>query len=329
MRDAEGEIIKRYILRELADPERQQFEERLMSDDDFFNLFLLSEDELIEEYVQGGMSVEEREKFEQTFLISPEGRRRLNFNVALDRYVSESSEAERASTSAVEPHPTSLKAFIAAFWIAHKPLAASAVAILVLLLSLSSWLAVRSWRLESQIERLRAEQPGTEEFQQRLRDAEAQVERLQKENRDTQEENERLKQQIARSNNEPKSAGDDGSIRGRIAQIMLLPGLNRSGSDEGKLRITSRTMTVELTLRVESAAGDYKSYSAELKERISRNTIENKTLRPKKRGLETQVIVQARADVFSQGDYVVTLFGITDTGLREKIDDYYFTVLRN
>ena len=51
-------LMRRYLLGQLAEDERQQLEEKMMADNEFFNRVLLAEDEMVEEYVQGEMSGE-------------------------------------------------------------------------------------------------------------------------------------------------------------------------------------------------------------------------------------------------------------------------------
>jgi hypothetical protein len=83
----EDDLFRRYILRELADEEQQRIEERLMTDDAFFERLKISEDELVDEYLAGVLPKSDRERFELFFLTTPEGRQRVSFNTVFNKYV--------------------------------------------------------------------------------------------------------------------------------------------------------------------------------------------------------------------------------------------------
>jgi hypothetical protein len=75
--DVDGERFRRYLLGELSEEESAAVEERYFGDDDVFAAVLAAEDELAEEYLRGGLSGRDRERFERRFLSTPDGRRRL------------------------------------------------------------------------------------------------------------------------------------------------------------------------------------------------------------------------------------------------------------
>ena len=76
--------IRQYLLGHLSDEERQEIEERLMTEDDLFEELEISKGELIEEYCAGELNQDEHQWFERNYLASPEGRQRYTFTVALN-----------------------------------------------------------------------------------------------------------------------------------------------------------------------------------------------------------------------------------------------------
>jgi len=81
------QLLRQYLLGEpLAAAECSKFEERLLTDDEFCEQVDLAEDELIDQYLSAGLSVEERALFEQRFLVTDE--RQVKFKIArsLNRY---------------------------------------------------------------------------------------------------------------------------------------------------------------------------------------------------------------------------------------------------
>jgi hypothetical protein len=82
MSSEDERTIRRYLLQELAEDERRSVEEKMMADDAFFEEITFAEDELVSEYTRCALKGVERQRFEQSFLTTPQGRRDVNFNEA-------------------------------------------------------------------------------------------------------------------------------------------------------------------------------------------------------------------------------------------------------
>jgi hypothetical protein len=76
--------LREYLLGKLTEPEQEKIEERLMIEDDFFEEFEVSKDELVDEYCAGTLENAERQWFEEHFLVTEEGRQRRAFALAMD-----------------------------------------------------------------------------------------------------------------------------------------------------------------------------------------------------------------------------------------------------
>lgn len=85
-------VVKEYLLGNLSLEEQQQIEERLILNRDFFEQVMIVEDELVDEYVYGSLS--ENERFTQHFLSTPQQRQKLRTAKALKRYISELENEE-------------------------------------------------------------------------------------------------------------------------------------------------------------------------------------------------------------------------------------------
>ncbi len=70
-------LLRRYMLGSVLEAERAQVEEKLFHDDSAFALLEETEDELIDDYLLGRLSKQERRQFEEHFLDSPRRRERL------------------------------------------------------------------------------------------------------------------------------------------------------------------------------------------------------------------------------------------------------------
>src|SRR5437868_1961316 len=88
LRPDDQRAIRQYLLGELStESQRRQVEERLMADDDFFEELEISEDELIDQYLNDALTPDERRHFESHFLSATERQRKLGFASALKKYV--------------------------------------------------------------------------------------------------------------------------------------------------------------------------------------------------------------------------------------------------
>ena len=84
----DGSQIKAYLLGELVEEARLEFEKRMMTDNDLYNQVVMAEDELVEEYALGRLSGKEKESFEANFLSTREGREQLSLTSNLIKYAS-------------------------------------------------------------------------------------------------------------------------------------------------------------------------------------------------------------------------------------------------
>jgi anti-sigma factor RsiW len=146
--DAEdNKELRQYLLGDLTQPAQQRVEQRLLTEDDFFEELLLGEEELIDDYVGGNLSVEDRLKFERHFLSTPERHRQLRFARAFRRYAARSNErvvgeSAKAQALAPTPQPTWAERF-RAFWNSWTWALRPAVAVAMLaVISAVLWLVI-------------------------------------------------------------------------------------------------------------------------------------------------------------------------------------------
>jgi len=90
------ERIRRYLLGQLSDGAREEFEQKLLVDEELFEELLVVEDELNDDYLTGELPRDQRLQFEQHFLGVPERQEKLRFARALSRCVTVSRQKERA-----------------------------------------------------------------------------------------------------------------------------------------------------------------------------------------------------------------------------------------
>jgi CHAT domain-containing protein/tetratricopeptide (TPR) repeat protein len=95
------ERIRRYLMGQLSDGAREEFERDLLASDGLFEELLVVEDEIIDEYLAGKLSAEERAGFEGHFLATSERHEKLKFGRAFGRYLS--SKAATVSAPDLKP----------------------------------------------------------------------------------------------------------------------------------------------------------------------------------------------------------------------------------
>ena len=80
-------MIKSYLLGNLDDSRRIQLEERLLNDGELFEELLISEDELVDQYVAGRLTDDEKRRFESHFLVTADRHRKFQFGRTLNKYL--------------------------------------------------------------------------------------------------------------------------------------------------------------------------------------------------------------------------------------------------
>lgn len=155
------ERLRQYLLGSLPLEERQPFEERLLTDGEFFEELLIVEDELVDHYLSGELTEAERESFETYFCVAPERREKVRFARALKKYVDNAAEAQTENfITAAVPRSEPIPAFVSteqkqpffSFWPRNPILSYSLAATLVLVIGAVSWMALN-----------RLKNPGLEE----------------------------------------------------------------------------------------------------------------------------------------------------------------------
>jgi hypothetical protein len=110
----------RYLLGQLPEEEHARLERALLEHEESFQGMLALEDELFHEYAQGGLDAEERRRFEQRFLGSDAGRRRLAEARALLEGVRSGAARRALRLSWLLPVAAALALAAFGFWLASR-----------------------------------------------------------------------------------------------------------------------------------------------------------------------------------------------------------------
>lgn len=147
----EQAVIRQYLLGELDDDDRQQVEQRLLTERDYKEEVLIAEDELLEDFIAGALEERERELFLKNYLSAPLQKRKLTIAQALNKYA-----ANATRPAELWPRESWWQKLIDALRARHRLLQIAGVAI-VLLAILGSWWVFQAWRRQTQQALLQAE----------------------------------------------------------------------------------------------------------------------------------------------------------------------------
>lgn len=140
-------VIRRYLLGELNDDDREHLEQRLITDRNYMEEVLMVEEELLEDYVSGKLPESDRDLFRKNYLSAPRQKQKLRIAQALDRYASR----KVAPAPKLVSTQTWIQRLIHALRL-HSGLMQLAWAVLVLVVLAGTWLIVRNWRSENALQ---------------------------------------------------------------------------------------------------------------------------------------------------------------------------------
>lgn len=86
--------LRQYLLGELPDSEQQKIEEQLLLDSDYLEQMLSAEDDIIDDYLKGGLPPPQKHAYEKLFLATREGQQKLKVTQVLKKYLAEFKEPQ-------------------------------------------------------------------------------------------------------------------------------------------------------------------------------------------------------------------------------------------
>jgi CHAT domain-containing protein/Tfp pilus assembly protein PilF/anti-sigma-K factor RskA len=103
-------LIRMYLLGELTEERLQQVEQRLLTEPRFYNRTMIAGEDLADQYVEGRISVNERKRFEESFLTTEEGRRQVQLSKVLNTYISTCAKQAVAQSGSERSQATGTEA---------------------------------------------------------------------------------------------------------------------------------------------------------------------------------------------------------------------------
>jgi hypothetical protein len=307
--DNQENLMRHYLLGGLPESEAAVLEQEFFADDEKFEQMWEAENNLVDGYVRGRLSPEDRERFERHYLASPVHRQR----VAVARNLIEKADMSKAS--AIAPELSWRAKLFEKFHISPARWRFAMAAAMLLLAAGGLWLLVDRAQLRDELARIKAESEARRSSQQSLADqvaaAQAEREELASELERLQAERDALLQQPAQT---PRPA---------IFSFLLSPVLIRSSGDPQTLTIPMRADVVHLQMKVER--GDARRFQVNVRTVEGRQAWKQ-MIGPQTNGARALVTARIPASRLATGDYILTLTAIDSTGSAEEVNRYFFRV---
>lgn len=318
-------IQTRYLLGKLSDAESANLEERSFVDDNVFDEMEMAEDELIDAYVSGSLSAEDRERFENKLLRSGRIAERVEFARLL-------SESRAPQLLVHEPAKSSWwpPGFLGISFGANPALtSAAATALLLVVISLAVFVWMRM-RFESQLnlqraaieqqrrdleQKLAAQEAITKRNDIDLQKSLAEEARLRRELEDT--------QKLLAAQEQPAQNNRQPSL---LASISLYSSSSRAPDQPPELIVPPTARTIQLRLVLDPDA-DYDAYIATIKSAADDNVLTSGVLKARRSGRSRIIDFSFAANKLPPGEYSVRVSGRTPSGTYDDVGSYQVRVL--
>jgi hypothetical protein len=340
-------FVRKYLLGELPEEERERLEVRLLTDDSFYEALTALEDEvedeLIDQYLDGELTEPERENFERILRNSPERADKLKLIEDLKARVAVPAAAHQdapASEIVKTGTRSPQRSWMPAFAFFQRPLVGFSCAVALLLTLLGSGgLLMKTNRLEAELRQAQAREqpsPDTElNLKEQLEQLRTRNEELTNSLRQAEDQRTGLAQELAslKSREVQPAAPPDKthptSPRSLVASVILSPAVRGGVGDEkfSPLRLSPGTTQARLVLNVVGVdPRDYKSFRAVVKKSGGGEVWSSDGVKLRTRGNKGRAILTLPAESLTEGQYVVELDAVTSDGLTEPVGIYSFRV---
>ena len=315
--DIQDGRVYRYLLGDLPEAEQLALEQMFLTDNGAFERVWEIENQLVDRYVRGRLTAEEKKLFEQNYLASPVHRERVQFATnligAADSATENDAERPRAQSS-VSWRPSFLVSTRRGTW--RWAMAAAVVALAVVGLGLFR----ERGRLQSQISRLNEERASELQREQELeKEMAAERERNDK----VAAELESLREDLRGAEHPGQGSAGQKELRS-VVSFLLSPVLVRSSSEAQKLTIPHATDLVALQMKV-GAQGE-KSFQVAVQTVEGRTVWTRTSIKARPNGVVSVTIPATRLDA---GDYILTLAATRGPNeAAEEINRYFFRVAK-
>ncbi|HEX4950987.1 MAG TPA: hypothetical protein VFZ34_30290 [Blastocatellia bacterium] len=322
------QLLTRYLLGELSEDEQTTIEEQLFTNDELFQQARALKAELTDNYVRGNLSASERLRYEQRFLTSPVGRNEALFARAFTQVLAEEEPVVSRAAAVMETKPSPWEAIRAFF---RMPALGVGLAMASLLLLLGGfWLYQQSQRWRTEVQQANtardAEARRQKELQDEIARARARNEELNQQLQQAQQERDQARQALEKAAGQPTPQTAPNNPNSLLS-VLLVPSLLRGDNQRARITIPASTGRLQMQLDLDQSE-QYQSYRAELRTKRGQLLHRQSKLVPRVTAAGKAVFLVVPAANIRNGDYDITLFGVTASGAVEEANFYHFTAVR-
>lgn len=310
----------RYLLGDLPAQDREQVEARYLEDEDFFTELQVTEDEIIDAYVNGRLTARNRALFEKNFLNSDRRRERVHSARALMTFARRHRAAP--ARDQVSPWQRAREFFRVDYPLRQWALVSG---LLVALVG-GGWLWFEVVRLRSQLADAQAAQSRRmEEVNQRLMDlarvnqelkeaSSAEREKLEQEREQLRQDVERLEQQV--STNTLVSA-----------VLEVEPGGITRGAPQKQITISIPAAAKRVRLQLDLKSDDYTRYETVLLNDLGQE-VRRDSITSTKTAKGRSIILRIPAQDLPAGGYRLLVDGVTEQNETRGVGEFLIRVVR-
>jgi hypothetical protein len=302
---SDDRLLTLYLLGALPAEEAERLDELSIADEEIAARLSALENDLVDAYVRGEVSGEDRERFESVYMASPRRREKVQFARALWKHESPSAAIEQASAIAPQSgkgSSASRTAFLPRFALQSTFGAAAAI-----LLFVAGYLLLENQRLKKE----------TGEAQTRLSIVDQREQQVQKALNEQQSATARAVQEL-----EQLRAARNNLDQLNTVSVLLAPP-TRGASPIPTVSVRRGTDLLVLLLTLDS--DDFPGYRVALKDPATNQVLwRSGPLAAAPAGPKQAVSVAIHAAVLKQQTYIAELTGVPSRGASEVIGGYAF-----
>ncbi|MBO0861766.1 MAG: hypothetical protein J2P21_25415 [Chloracidobacterium sp.] len=313
--DRSDDLIRRYLLGELAEAKQTALEQELLIDRDKFDRAWAVENELVDSYVRGEMSRADRERFEGNYLASPLHRERVaiaeSFLTGIDQAPGETVEA-----SGKEP---------VVYWRRWFPLRLplpvyGVILVMALLLTFTMvWSHIERVQLTGQIANLQNGAQTERAFlKQREQEQASRNQEFEKEIADVGRRNEQLKLELEQLRRRRPA------VASKVLSFLLTPAPVRG--ENSPPQPTYPLLAGNARFLMELNDHDHTNYQVIIQTVGGREILRRWTGKVTFGAHREFTTLLVKAGELTKGDFILILFGQTADGKSEEIDRYFFRI---
>lgn len=316
MRTEQNILAEKFLLGKLDEVESIKIEKKYFNNKAFFEEILIAENDLIDAYVTGIIPSQDQKLFEKRLLINPRQRERVNFAKTLAKYTSSLPLPEEdLNTSTSKP---SWRSFISQL-ISNKPMLSFSFSVAAIIVFVGGiWLAFDTNTTQDkqtgELAVIKAPQiiENRESINERI-DDEPVVSKPKitpSPRKSVQTKSKETTKEVPQKPNSPA-----------VFAIILSSGLTRDSETSQKFIVPANTDFVKMQLKIEE--NNFSSYQAVL-ETVEGNQIWNSNKLKSKSNKTVNISIPSK--LLKKNDYILSLKGLTEDGIYERVEDYIFTI---